>query len=55
MKIGDIIQDYEYDDKGIILAVTLDAGERHYYVLAFECAFGSWLNEDYVKKCKIIG
>ena len=56
MKVGDIIQDYQFDtDRGIILAVTLDAGERHYYVLAFECAFASWLNEDYIKKCKVIG
>lgn len=54
MKVGDIIQDYQFPtDRGIIL-LKGDKGD-FYYVLAFECGFASWLNEDYVKKCKVIG
>ena len=56
MKVGDIIQDYQFDtDRGIILAVDVQGLDRYYFVLAFEQAFASWLNEDYIKKCKVVG
>ena len=61
MKVGDIIQDYQFDtDRGIILAVVVQGNEeagirRYYYVLAFEQAFASWLPDDYMKKCKVVG
>ena len=61
MKVGDIIQDYQFTtDRGIILEVRVQGNEeagirRFYYVLAFEQGFASWLPEKYLKKCKVIG
>ena len=54
MKVGDVIQDYQFPtDRGIILAVV--PGKLcEYWVLAFECGFASWLPEKYMKKCKVI-
>ena len=53
MKVGDIIQDYQFPtDRGIIL-LKGDKGD-FYYVLAFGQAFASWLREDYIKKCKVV-
>jgi hypothetical protein len=51
MKVGDIIQDYQFTcDKGIILIVE----EGQCYVLALGEAYASWLPEEYIKKCKVI-
>ena len=54
MKVGDIIQDYQWmTDKGIILVV--DKKNSEYFVLAFEQVHASWLPESYIKKCKVVG
>ena len=61
MKVGDIIQDYQFTtDRGIILEIRVQGNEeagirRFYYVLAFEQAYASWLNERYIKRCKVVG
>ena len=52
MKVGDIIQDYEFaEDKGIILKVRSDGS---CFVLAFCNGHASWLPEDYINKCEVI-
>ena len=61
MKVGDIIQDYQFTtDRGIILEVRVQGNEevgirRQYHVLAFGQGYASWLNERYIKRCKVVG
>ena len=55
MKVGDIIQDYQFPtDKGLVLVIDRNEYPVKYFVIAFECAYASWLPEDYMKKCKVI-
>ena len=53
MKVGDIIQDYEFpDDRGIVLKIATDGA---CYVLAFYNAQASWLPKNYMETCKVVG
>ena len=51
MKIGDIIQDYEYpEDKGIIVKLRGDG----YLVIELKTGRAEWYDAEYINSCHVV-